>query len=337
MIEWIRLSSKEHYTNLTVFSILKLSIYQNYSIVQRISPIIIILASTITYKQLAKQNTIVALKSLGFSDLQIIFPSLIGLLGIMMIHFAVLMPLSTVFTDLASSYQHKRNVRHTQTLVNIGKNGLWIRAQTDEGKKLIINAGKINPISRTLTDVRIFNINNNWNFDDIIITSSLKIGNNNLFIKDATVLRSHQVMNESNITIKFNIKFDSIIDSLIVPEAIQLWELPSVIKFTHNFGLSALSYELYYYKQLSLPVLWSLMLLLGYTYTSNHIQRYANKIQTYGSALAILLGFLIFVVFDSVMLVGAKEEIAIQYKTLIALLCCSFGTWLAIFIYTSHK
>ncbi len=333
MIEWIRLSSKEHYSSLTVFSILKLSIYQNYSIVQRISPIIIILASTITYKQLAKQNTIIALKSLGFSDLQIIAPSIVGLIGLIIVHFMILMPLSAIFTDLASSYQHKRNVRHTQTLVNIGKNGLWIKAQGNDGRKFIINASKINPVNRTLTDVKIFNINNQWNFDDIIIAPSLKIGNHNLTITDATVIRSHRVISENQIIINSNIKFDSIVDSLIVPEAIQFWELPSVIKFTRNFGLSAFSYELYYYKQLSLPILWTLMLIIGYIYTRSYTQRYTNKIQAYGGALGILLGFLVFVMFDAIMLINTKTELAVKYRTILALLLSSIFTLISVCIY----
>ena len=126
------------------------------------------------------------LKVFGFSNFKIF---LILSLSSFLLGWLILFVFNPITSKMAKYYEitksnYSRDIDH---LITFNKNGIWIRENLDDGKR-IISASKTN--GNNLMDVVIFNFDKDYNLKEKIISESVNIENNEWRFTNTVILKN---------------------------------------------------------------------------------------------------------------------------------------------------
>ena len=126
------------------------------------------------------------LKVFGFSNFKIF---LILSLSSFLLGWLILFVFNPITSKMAKYYEitksnYSRDIDH---LITFNKNGIWIRENLDNGKR-IISASKTN--GNNLMDVVIFNFDKDYNLKEKIISESVNIENNEWIFTNTVILKN---------------------------------------------------------------------------------------------------------------------------------------------------
>ena len=150
LISFLQLANQFSTIDISIILIMKLTLLQCYTVIEKIIPIVFHIATLCFIIRLIHYQEIIAIKSLGLNIWRMIIPitSIIFILGIL---------LTTVFNPIGhfmfQRYEkiHLRLVNQDNTII-VGKIGIWFKDE-DKKKNIIINAKNIDYNKKSLTNV----------------------------------------------------------------------------------------------------------------------------------------------------------------------------------------
>ena len=155
------------------------------SLLIKISPFIIFVSSMFFVINIRNNQDLLILKVFGYSNLKIFF---ILAFTAFLIGWSLLLIITPITSNMAKQYEktkanYSRDIDH---LVTFNKNGLWIK-ENQKNSQRIITAKK--PVGIKLTDLTIFNLDNNANLISKITAKEANIESNNWELNEVIIFK----------------------------------------------------------------------------------------------------------------------------------------------------
>lgn len=290
-IELIRVM---HSVSNTFLQIVAMAALKNYSHFQKIWLFVVLIASILTYYKFARNFELAAMRAMGLSVWQLLFPSICVAITTGIIHCAILSPVSA---SLMSRYQHLEAItlKGHKSLINLSKSGLWLKTYKEDCLE-ILHGKRLSQKNQGIFDFTIYRIAPNGHFIKRIDATTAIFKNSSWILTEAVITDSNYKKEmHKNLEIPTSITFAHIFSSLTPPTAISFWRLPYFIDLAQNSGFLALHYKLYFIQLLLSPLLLASIAFFGYNFGSQH-----TRYESHGKVIfiGICLGFIIYFLGD---------------------------------------
>jgi lipopolysaccharide export system permease protein len=257
--------------------------------IQDLVPFIVLVGSILSLSKLSRSSEFVSARAAGVSVWQFMLPSVVAALFIGISTVTVLNPLSatmlTRFEKLEGRYFHG-----STSMLSVSSSGLWLRQETDKGKK-IIHALRVSSQAVELFDVTLYIFDDDNSFSRRIDAASARLEEGYWHIRNAVLTTPGEPARaEADYRLETNLSVEEIQESFAPPGTISFWELPGFINTLKEAGFSALQHRLHFEEMLALPLLLVGMVMISAVF-SLHSPR-QGKVATMLS-VGVMVGILV--------------------------------------------
>ena len=268
----------EFFKNLdtSIFKPLFLTIIFIPSLIIKLFPFIIFISSMWFMIKIRNNNDLLTLKIYGYSNVKIY---LILALTSFFIGWTILTLITPLSSSMVKYYektksQYARDIDH---LVTFNNNGLWIKEPHDNGER-IISAESIE--ENFLSNVVIFEFNNNFDIKRKIFSESVNISQNNWILENSTIFKFEDNMfkKENNNHYEINSIYDKekITSLFSNSDTISFLDLTKNYQNLINNGYSKRFLDQSFHSMLSLPFFLFLMTSIAAILTLHTLKRADN-------------------------------------------------------------
>ncbi len=304
-IELIRRSSQYQ---LSFGLVIQMAFLKLPEVGQQLLPFGILFSAMYTFWKMTRNNELIVIRATGFSIWQFLTPVLFCGLVIGVVSTTVINPLSAVFLKKFEQMEIT-HLRKTDALLNISKNGIWFKQDTEQGYSLL-RAAQFNPETWRLRDVIIFHFDHNNIPQQRIDASYATLEDGFWQLNQVTYFETEQTDSLPYKTYKVETKITSndIEDSFADPQTMSFWEIPNFIDTLEATGFPATRMKVHFQSLLAQPLLFLAMILLA-SAVSLRPSRFGGTI--YFITLGVLIGFLIFFIENFLYAFGISQKIPV--------------------------
>ena len=292
---------------------IKSTLLRTPSIIMDAMPLVIMLASLSTFLNLSRSSELVVIRSAGRSAIRVLFPPTV--LTVLIAIFCTTIGNPIVSSSLKYSENFLQNLGlKPRSFMSFTGNEIWLR-EMSLNKQTVIKAGQTNFDGQVLFDLTIFEFDGEDTLTRRISAESGMLNSGKWTLKNVIVWSlnlngpietAFDIERLQAIEIETTLSKTQIIDSFSDPKAINFWKLPSFIKKLETSGFSAIRHKIFYLSEISRPLFYVAMLLIGASF--------ALKPTRFGQTgilvvLSVASGFLLFSIKRVAESLGAAGEI----------------------------
>ena len=296
----------------------------------RILPLVVILGTLALFLNLSRTSEMVVTRAAGRSAMRaltapVVVAFLFGLITVSALN-PIVAATSTQYEARASKL-----TRGEASVLSVSKDGLWLRQGDKEGQ-IVISAARANLDGTRLVNVTFLSFNADgipvrrieaaeaqlqdsaWALSQAKLWDLSKSGNAEL---TAQAYERYSVPTD--------LTRDRIQDSFGTPSAIPIWELRSFIQDLERAGFSAVQHRVWLHMELTLPLLFVAMVLIGAGFTMRHTRFGRTGVMV---LFAVMVGFGLFFLRVFAQILGENGQIPIllaAWAPPIAAICFSLG------------
>jgi lipopolysaccharide export system permease protein len=299
-----------------IFTILKIP-----NVLINLFPFIVLFSGIFFYIKIYNHNEVISLRTMGYSNIQIILiPALTSfVIGYIMIFLIVPFSSSMLkyYEELRSEYNDTKN------LVFVNETGIWI-LDKNEKEKNIVRIEKISKDFSTISQVTIYNYDISNNFIRRIDANDGVINEKNWLLNKVYIITANKKNNKENYLNNYNytsnININELKNVYKNTETTSLLDINKEMLILEDKGYSTVDLRIRYQKLISFPVyLLSMAILSGLMIinlgkTSNYL-----KYGSYGVIISVIIYFL-----NDLSITIAKSGI----------ISVDFSVWIPIFLIT---
>jgi lipopolysaccharide export system permease protein len=242
--------------------ILKISFLQLPSILDALTPLVVLFATMILLWTLHKRSEITVIRSLGYSIWALITPMVISVIGYSLLYFFLLNPISSSMKEEGILYQD-HVFRKAADLSSISKSGLWLKHPRSNGEYSIIHIGRV-WAPQIFGNSVIYEFGLSGEFIKRYDIKKIEVQENKWFLKRALLTESNEIQRVlNNITLDINLTLQKIQQTFQPPSSLSFFQLPKFIKLIQKTGLSSTEHTLYFFNLLMKPFILTAMVLVG--------------------------------------------------------------------------
>ncbi len=277
----------------TVSLLALLTIYRAPAFTEQLLPFAVLFGGMVTFVILSRRLELVVARAVGLSVWQFITPPVL-------VAFLVGVFATCVFNPVSADFKERANQIEGDIFASGGgtpgltqsKKDFWIRQQSVDGQS-IIQAQSSRQGGRVLSGVVIFEFDPAGNFMERVEAKSATLGDGAWILTDAKVLvPGLDLASYDTYLIATKLDPKQIQDSLIAPETVSFWQLPSAIRSAEQSGFGAEKYRLQLQSLLAKPFLLVAMVLIA-AVVGLRVFRFGGVGQTILGG--VLAGFLLYV------------------------------------------
>ncbi len=256
--------------NIDIGNGFKSTLLRTPSILIDAMPLVIMLAGLGTFLNLARASELVVIRSAGRSALRILFaPTMLTvIIGILCTSLGN--PIVSRSLKYSEDFLQNLGLK-PRNFMSVTGNEIWLR-ETKDNKQTVIKASRTNFQGRVLFDLTIFEFDGEdtltrrikaesgvllaeeWELKDVVLwTLDL----------DGPIESSFTINQLPSMKIKTAISDTQILDSFSNPKAINFWKITKFIEKLENSGFSATRHKIFYLSEISRPLFFVAMLLIG--------------------------------------------------------------------------
>ena len=282
-------------------------------VLYEVFPLVVMLASLVTFLGFARTSELVVLRAAGVSALRLIaVPVLAGLvLGGAVV--AVGNPVVSAMTRHADAVEDRFR-DSSRSLLSFGGGGFWLRQGDAEGQT-VIRAVRATPDGTALNGVMLHRFDQAGRLYARIDATAARLTTGAWVLSDAVRWELEPGGGFERTAIGASIRLPSdltstqILDSFAPPELIPFWQLTRFIGQLEDAGFSAVRHRLHFETELARPLLLAAMVLIG--------AAFALRPGRFGQTgvmilFAILAGFSLYFLRDFALSLGASGEIPLR-------------------------
>ena len=281
--------------------------------IDRILPLIVLLASLTLFLGLARSSELVIARAAGVSAIKVVIVPVFVAMVIGVLTVAVINPI--LASTIRQAEAMKDEIAGTDRSVSsISPEGVWLR-QALGTTQTVIHARRAGPAGKELIDVD-FHV-----FDTTGVLSERYTAERAELVgtvweletplrwvrgaQDALPTEPEQL---TRTTIDTNLTSEQILDSFAPPETISVWDIQAFITQMETSGFAATHHRLHLHKVLALPLVFAAMVLIGAGFTLRHV-RFGN-IGTM-VVITVLSGFLFYAFQSMSHSLGGAERVPV--------------------------
>ncbi len=234
--------------------IIQLSVFNFFSLVEFIIPIVTFFAALLTYILLIRNSEFLIIGSVGISNLRILIPAIIIYFIVGVFFVTIINPLSAVFYDRYTELEYKY-IAKSDKFASITKNGIWLKQfNYEKNVSSVLYAQQISNNGSTLLNFMLLEYDDKGTFQGRLDGKKAVLENGFWKMDDVQISPKY---NQASFNIKYtyetNIKPSDITNSLSSPDSISIWKMRKFINFLEDLGYSAREFKLYYYNLIIMP------------------------------------------------------------------------------------
>ena len=155
------------------------------SLIIKFLPFIVFVSCMWFMLRIRNNKDLLILKVFGYSNIRIFF-----ILAFTSFFFGwiVLFIINPITSTMAKYYEKTKSnfSRDIDHLININRNGLWIKESTQTGERIIAAS---NPKNKIINDLTIFHLDKEYNLIEKIISKKANISSNDWLLEDLTIFK----------------------------------------------------------------------------------------------------------------------------------------------------
>lgn len=311
--------------------VIQMAFLKNFIHIQRAFAFIVLLSAILLYVNLNQKSELVVMRSSRISTLQFSLPCIVVAFIFGIIHITALNPIASVFI---SKYEKLENqyLKNSTSQFALLKTGLWMKQVDKNGHKNIMHATRISQENSELYDICVYFLDSNNNFEKRIDAEYAKLHDGKWELKQAIeTAQGHHHYKHERIELPASVTFSQIQESMIQPETLSFWKMPTFITIAEESGFSVVKHKLYFYKLLMIPFFFAAMACLGIAFALAK-PRTGNMAKY--SVTGLIIGFLIYFSSDIISALGISGSIPV----LISVVSPTFITLIiAVYTYLHHE
>jgi len=226
------------------------------------TPFIFLFAGILFHLKLKNRNEIVAIRTIGISNLKLISISAILALFLGYIIIFILNPLVSAITKEYETI--KSNIVQNKNSIFINDNGLWILINNENNNKKIIRIENLDFSKNLVKNITIFSFSKDFNLQSRTFSKEGIFSNKTLKLLNSTSFegkKNNKINTELQIDINFTLS--DIQNTFKNSSSVSIYEIPNQIKNIQSLGYSTDYLRVQYQKLLSLPLYLLAMIILS--------------------------------------------------------------------------
>ena len=232
----------------------KLVLYKIPYLMNEISTLISFISMMFFLIRLIKYNELLIIFSNGIPIWRVLIIPIIAALLLGAFILIILNPLGTYALQKYEILESQLTKKKHSGFLVVPQGGILLSEEYKENNRLIM-AKSIDIASKKLNDITILFIDSNNHFLKRINAMKGILTNNELQLKDITIITDNNIEKQRQVTIPTSLSINNFTERFALPEMINIWELPNSIKKFLKSGVPATNYQIYYYKQLLKPMM----------------------------------------------------------------------------------
>lgn len=301
----------------------KLVLFKIPYLLNEISSLISFIAMLFFLKRLTRHNELLLILSNGVHIWKVIFIPFIAAIIFGTIIITIINPIGTLGLQKYEQLEAKLT-KKTPYNLKLSKSGL-IFLEKDTNTKKILQTKAIDITNNKLINITVLFLDNNNNFLERVDGAHAFLTNNNLEIISAKVYDGENFKNYPHFNVVTNLSIKKLVDNLINPEMISIWELQDIIKQLTATGLPVINYQIYYYKQLFKPIIMAIMVILASCFFSlKQHDHSAAKALMFGLFVGFVTYFILEILFKMLSYNGLPPWLAVLLPNICILLLSNF-------------
>lgn len=275
-------------------------------------PLIMILSAIALCLALARSSELVIARAAGRSGITVLVGPVLVALLIGLVAVGAINPIvaatSQRYSELRELYEDGR-----QSVISIGRGGLWLR-QGDENGQTVIRASRANADATRLYDVSLLRYQTEVGPTRRLQAREAELTDGAWILSDVKAWPLGPGINaEANaeqlesVEIASTLTRDRIRDRFGQPSAISFWNLPQFISDLEQAGFSARRHAVWFQMELARPIFLVSLILVGAAFTMEHARLARTGIAVLS---AVLIGFGLFYIRNFAQILGESGQLA---------------------------
>jgi len=286
-------------------------------------PFAALIGSILTYRRLAHQSELVAMRACGASAWQFVLPSSLAALMVGIAALAVLDPLSAAMLNQRARTE-SRYLESDKSVASVLESGLWLKQRKGEGGgKTLIRAARVSMETGTLYDAAFFMFDESDNFLRRIDAQEAYPANGAWHMRGVAVAEpGERAKMLESYEAPASISVRHIQKSFLSPEKFAFWRLPGFAKILRDSGFPVAGHMLHFYKAMFSPLFFAAMALLGAAFSLAHARGGKGGIY---AVIGLAAGFFVYFINDIFYALGLSGKMPLPLSALAAPLLCALA------------
>jgi lipopolysaccharide export system permease protein len=259
----IELNRRSHGNDYIKFNqIVKISFLQLPSILDQLSPLVVLFSTMIFLWSLHKRSEITIVRSLGYSIWALMAPMVMSLIAYCILYFSLLNPVISSMKEESIAFQN-HVFRKVTDLSSVSKSGLWLKHSHSSGDYTIIHVGPLLN-KTTFGNSTAYEFGEEGQFLRRYDVQSIQMNDTRWVLKNPRLTESNEIqvpIDNMDLNMRFNL--EKIQQTFQTPSSISFWKLPKFISLVEKTGLSSIEHSLYFFTLLMKPFMLISMVLVG--------------------------------------------------------------------------
>lgn len=287
--------------------VLAITLLQAPEVLYEVFPLVLMLASLVTFLRLARSSELVVMRAAGLPALGLIAIPTVTAIVLGAVFVGVVNPFVAASINQGARAENAFRGAGASRL-SVSADGLWLR-QADAGGQTVIQAARANYNGTRLSQVRLHRFDQDGGLYARIEAASARLTQDAWVLEDATRWRREpdgrfaKDATRARLDLPTELTPAQILDSFSQPETVGFWQLRGFTARLENSGFSARRHRLFFQSELAKPALFAAMVLIG--------SAFALRPTRFGQTgvmilLAVLAGFALFFLKDFAESLGAS-------------------------------
>jgi lipopolysaccharide export system permease protein len=291
--------------------ILHITLLQAPEVLYQVFPLVLLLASLLTFLRLARTSELVVMRAAGVSALRLIGVPVLAAIGLGIAFVAVVNPfvaasikrgeaLANDFTNAGSS------------LLSFSREGVWLRQADADGGQTVIQAARSSADGTILSRVRMHRFDSDGTLYARIDAPAARLTARAWVLENAAEWRldSDEVFERvalgGRLSLPTTLTSAEILESFAPPKTVGFWDLGRFIAQIEESGFSGLSHRLFLQSELAKPALFAAMVLIGAAFALRPTRFGQTGVMI---LLAVLAGFALYFLKDFAESLGSRGQV----------------------------
>lgn len=248
---------------------LAVTLLQAPEVLYQAAPLVMMLASLVTFLRLARSSELVVMRAAGVSALRLISVPAVTAVALSVAMVAAINPIVAASIERGGVMEDSLRGRDPSRL-SVSRDGLWLR-QADAGGQTVIQAARTNPDGTTLSHARFTSFDADGVLYARVEAGTARLDPGSWTMEQARLWRRmpdgrFELQGDpagGALSLPTSLTREQIVESFSPPETVPFWELSRFITQMEEAGFSARRHRLFLQSELAKPALFFAMVLIG--------------------------------------------------------------------------
>jgi lipopolysaccharide export system permease protein len=297
-------------TNAEIGAVLSITLLQAPEVLYQVFPLVLMLASLVTFLRFARTSELVVMRASGISALQLIAVPVVAAIALGVIFVAVVNPFvaASIKRGLAMEDEFRTS---GSSLLSFSPEGVWLRQADPEGQT-VIQAARTNADGSILSRVRMHRFDEDGTLYARLEAPAARLTPGAWLLENATEWRLaadghyERTAADGRLTLPTALTSAEILESFAPPETVGFWDLGRFISQMEESGFSGQRHRLFLQSELAKPTLYAAMVLIGAAFALRPTRFGQTGVMI---LLAVLAGFALYFLKDFAESLGGRGQI----------------------------